>query len=615
MNNPNKRDSFSIALCVLSGVGLVFSLMQVSLAGIDAAWIAIVLSGIPFAVDVSRTMLQQKRLMSGFLVPLTMIFAIALGEFFAAGMVAFIMLIAHRVELSTARRAQQGVERLAMLTPQTAHVIRDGKTINIPVEEIVVGDLISVLAGETIPVDGIITEGQTSIDQSVMTGEPMPVDKKENDPVISGTINQFAVFTMRATHIGKDSSMQRMVQLAEQIDAEKAPIIGQAECWATRLSVAAVIVAAVIFAITGNASRALSVLVVFCPCAFTMATPTAILAGMANAAKYGIIIRSGDALERLFHVTKVAFDKTGTLTYGKPELIDVICEQGCTAERLTALAASAEQSSEHPLGKALLAHAKANNISLYECTDFEVSTGLGISGVVDGHTVHLGKPELMKDADIPKRAREAADTYGREKGATCIFVRVDGKYAGFLVFADTLRIYSRQMIVRLREMKVNSVLLTGDRAAAANTIAEQLTIPEVHADLMPEDKWNKIRELETGKDHICMVGDGVNDSLALKSAYVSMAMGGIGSDIAANSADIVLVDDEVRKVSYLLQLSRKVMTKIKSNIFITMSVNFWFILLAAFGLLTASEASVVHIISALFVVVNSSALSATWGLD
>ena len=615
MNNQSKDSTLSTVLCILSGIGLVLSLMKIPLIGIDAAWIAIVFSGIPFTLDVIRNIVQQKRLVSGFVVPITMIFAIALHEWFVAGMVAFIMLIAHRVELMTARHAQDGVKRLAMLTPQTAHVIRDGKTIDVSVDEIVVGDLLSVLAGETIPVDGVITEGQTSIDQSIMTGEPMPVDKKVDDEVISGTVNQFAVFTMRATHISNESSMQRMVQLAEQIDAEKAPIIGQGEKWATLLCIVAVVLSAVVFGVTHNASRALTVLVVFCPCAFTMATPTAILAGMANAAKYGIIIRSGDVLERLFHVTKVAFDKTGTLTYGKPKLIDVRCEKNFTAEQLITLAASAEQSSEHPLGKALLTHAKENNITLFPCTDFEVSTGLGISGVVDGHTVQLGKPELMHGTDIPQGARESSDTYGREKGATCIFVRIDGKYAGFLVFADTLRVYSRQMIVRLREMKVNAVLLTGDRASTANTIAEQLTIPEVHADLMPEDKLNKIKELETEKEHICMVGDGVNDSLALKSAYVSMAMGGIGSDIAANSADIVLVDDEVRKVSYLLQLSRKVMKKIKSNVFITMSVNFWFILLAAFGLVTAFEASFVHIVTALFVVFNSSALSTTWGLD
>ena len=463
--------------------------------------------------------------------------------------------------------------------------------------------------------DGVILEGQTSVDQSVMTGESMPVDKKEGDAVISGTLNQFAVFTMCAEHVGQDSAMQRMVQLAEQIDAEKAPIIGQADRWATWLSLVALAVAAAVYGITGDPSRAVTVLVVFCPCAFTMATPTAILAGMANASKYGVIIRSGDALERLSHVTKAAFDKTGTLTYGKPELIDVRCDGSFSREQLLALAASAEQSSEHPLGKALLRHAQEHNIPLSDCTDFTVSAGLGVSATVDGYTVRLGKPELMEGADIPDAARRESDAFGTEKGASCIFVLVDGTYAGFLVFADTLRIHARQMIIRLKELKVHSVLLTGDRAATANTIAEQLTIPEVYADLLPEDKMNRLMELETGKDHVCMIGDGVNDSLALKSAYVSMAMGGIGSDIATNSADIVLVDDEVRKVSYLFQLSQKVMKKIKSNVFITMSINFWFILMAAFGLLSAAEGSIVHIITALFVVFNSSALSTAWGLD
>ncbi len=613
MKQQTTGSAAATVLCLLSGIGLALSLLHIP-SGFDAAWIAVVLSGAPFTIAAVRGMMEARRLRSGFLVPVTILFAIALGQVFAAGMVGFIMLIAQRVEQMTAQRAHAGVQRLSTLTPQTAHIIRGGQTEDIPVDQIRVGDVITVLAGETIPVDGVIVSGETSVDQSVMTGEPMPVDKKEGDSVISGTLNQFAVFTMRATRIGQDSAMQRMVQLAEQIDAEKAPIIAQADRWAALLSVAALAVAGVICLLTGQPVRALAVLVVFCPCAFTMATPTAILAGMANAAKYGIIIRSGDALERLSHVGKVAFDKTGTLTYGRPELIEVRCGAGYTRETLLAFAASAEQHSEHPLGRALLHYAETHQIPLSPCTDFTVSAGRGVSAAVNGHSVQLGKPELMSGV-VPDAARQESDAFGRERGATCIFVRIDGSYAGFLVFADTLRIYSRQMIVRLHELKVESVLLTGDRAATAETVAAQLTIPEVYADLLPEDKMQRLAELERGGTHICMVGDGINDSLALKSAYVSMAMGGIGSDIAANSADVVLVDDEVRKVSYLLQLSKKVRKKIRSNIFITMSINFWFILLAAFGLLSPTEGALIHIISALFVVFNSSALMTTWGLD
>lgn len=604
-----------IICLVLSGIALILTLMGVTAASLSPAWVSIALCGIPFTVDAVRDMVTQRRLRAAFLVPLTAVLAIALDEMFAAGMVVFIMQIAHLFETMTERRAHEGAERLTSLTPQTAHVMRDGESLDIPVDEIVVGDILSVRAGETIPVDGVITEGQTSIDQSVMTGESMPVDKKAGDDVISGTINQYAVFTMRATHIGKDSAMQRMAQLAEQIDAGKAPIIGQADRWATWLSLAALVVAAAVYLLTRDAARAVTVLVVFCPCAFTMATPTAILAGMANASKYGIIIRSGDALERLSKVGKVAFDKTGTLTYGKPELISVRNFSTYSKDELLSLAASAEQHSEHPLGKALLRSAQDKDLPLYASHDFVVSAGLGVSANVNGHTVRLGKPELMKGADIPQAARIESNSFGRDEGATCIFVLIDGRYAGFLVFADTLRAYSRQMIIRLNEMHISSVLLTGDHESTAQTIASQLTIPEVYADLMPEEKMQKLTELDCEKSHICMVGDGVNDSLALKSAYVSMAMGGIGSDIATNSADVVLVDDEVRKVSYLLQLSHKVMKKIRSNVFITMSINFWFILLAALGALSATEGSIVHIFSALFVVINSSALMTVWDLD
>lgn len=617
MNNTKQtgRRAATLLCLLLSGIALVLTLTGTTVAAVSPAWAAVVLCGVPFTVTAARDMAAQRRLRAGFLVPVTIVLAIATGEMFAAGMVAFIMQIAHLVETLTERRAHAGVERLTFLTPQTAHLVRSGEIVDVRVDQIAVGDLISVRAGETVPVDGVITEGQTTIDQSVMTGEPMPVDKKTGDEVISGTLNQFAVFTMRATRIGKNSAMQRMVQLAEQIDAGKAPIIGQADRWATWLSVAALVVAALVYVLTHDAARAVTVLVVFCPCAFTMATPTAILAGMANASKYGIIIRSGDALERLSKVRKVAFDKTGTLTYGKPQLISVRNAGSYTKEQLISLAASAEQHSEHPLGKALLRCAREKQLPLYECGDFAVSAGLGISATVCGHAVRLGKPELMEGVSIPEAARLESDAFGRDEGATSIFVLIDGAYAGFLVFADTMRIYSRQMIIRLHEMHIESVLLTGDRASTAHTIAGQLTIPEVYADLMPEDKMNKLAELDSEKCHICMVGDGVNDSLALKSAYVSMAMGGIGSDIATNSADVVLVDDEVRKVSYLLQLSHKVMKKIRSNAFITMSINIWFILFAALGLLNATQGSIVHILSALFVVINSSLLMTVWDLD
>ncbi|MDO5549327.1 MAG: cation-translocating P-type ATPase [Eubacteriales bacterium] len=615
-NKTTKRTGKKLGI-VLSAVALVVSYLHL-LEGtsVDPAVLAIVFSGLPMLVSVIGRLVRERRLHADILVPIAMFAAMAVQAWFAAGMVGWIAMLVSLLEDNTARHAQEGIEQLMRLTPQTAHVLRDGQQTDVPVESVAVGDELVVLAGETIPVDGVIVSGETSVDQSVITGEPMPVDKAAGDGVLSGTINQFASFTMRAEHIGRDSTMQRMVQIAGTIEADKAPMIGIADKWGTILVLAAIVLAAIVFAVTGEASRAVAILVCCCPVAFTMATTTAFLAGVANASRYGIIIRSGDVLERLGKVTKVAFDKTGTLTFGAPKVVAVRTEKGVSEEELLVLAASAEQQSEHPLGKALLAYAREQGMELLPAEEFAMTAGMGIQATVCGKKLLLGKPEYMKQHGfaIPYAATMHSDTLGEDEGATSIFVLRDGEFIGFIAFADTLRLYARTLITRLGELKLDTVLLTGDREATAKTIAYQLNMKQVYANLLPEDKLDKLREMEQGKEHVCMVGDGVNDSLALKAAYTSIAMGGIGSDVAVESADVVLVDDEVRKVSYLFELARKVVKKVRNNIFIAMSFNFWFLLLAAVGGLSPSSACLVHIFSALLVAANSATLRMSWNI-
>ena len=349
-----------VTLCcaVASVVSLVLSITGVlkGVLPVDIAWVAIVLCGIPILVGAAKGVIFEHDIKADLLVSLALIASVATKEFFAAGEVALIMQIGSLLEDYTSGKAREGIEKLVKITPRTARVLRDGGVFEITAEEVKVGDTLRVLAGETIPVDGTVLEGTTSIDQSVMTGESIPVDKSAGDTVSSGTVNQFGTFTMRADSLSEDSSLQRMVRLAEEAEENKAPIVTAADRWATWLVVIALTCAALTWLFTGQFMRAVTVLVVFCPCAFILATPTAVLAGIGNAAKYGIIVRSGDALEKLSKIRRVAFDKTGTLTYGKPRVTAAVSVSAKhTDEDVLRLAALAEEQSEHPLGRAIAA--------------------------------------------------------------------------------------------------------------------------------------------------------------------------------------------------------------------------------------------------------------------
>lgn len=474
-----------------------------------------------------------------------------------------------------------------------------------------VGDLLRVLPGETVAVDGVIVAGQTSIDQAVMTGESLPVDKGVGDEVSSGTVNQFGAFDMKAVKVGEDSSLQRMIRLVESADAGKAKIVGLADKWATWIVVIALVSAAGTWFITGEIIRAVTILVVFCPCALVLATPTAIMAGIGNATKFGILVREGDALERLAKVTKVAFDKTGTLTYGKPEVaaVESVSDE-ITAEELLELAASAESRSEHPLGKAVVAGFKAkNNTSPKEPKDFLMTAGRGVKAVVDGKAVLAGNSEMMAEnaVELSDKLKNAASGY-RKDGCTVMYVAVNGREAGIIALADAIRSESAEMIRKLGGLKVESVLLTGDHQEAAGHIAKNAGIAKVHFDCLPEDKMYYIDKYQKQKKMVCMIGDGINDAPALKCAHVGIAMGGIGSDIAVEAADIALVGDEIKAVPHLLKLARKTMSTININITLSLILNFIAIFMAMGGFLNPVMGALVHNLGSVAVIINSALL-------
>ena len=603
-----KRD---IAFLAVSGAALAVSLAAPTLLPFHPAWIAILLCGIPIILEAIIGLVTEFDIKADVLVSIALIASVAIGEIFAAGEVAFIMQLGGLLEELTVARARAGIERLVHLTPRTARRLGAAGEEVIPAEEVQPGDRLRVFPGETIPVDGVILSGQTSINQAVMTGESLPVDKGPGDEVSSGTVNQFGSFDMEATRVGEDSSIQRMIRLVQSADAGKAKIVGIADRWATWIVVIALTAALITWLVTGEIIRAVTILVVFCPCALVLATPTAIMAAIGNATRHGFLVREGDALERLAQVTRVTFDKTGTLTCGAPA-VTAVCpfHEAVTREELYALAAGAESRSEHPLGKAVVSCWRESHPGEPpEAEDFRMLPGRGLQAGVGGREVLAGSRALLEERHIPlsPEAEEAASPY-LEQGCTLIYLAVDGKAAGFLALADQVRPESAETVQAVKQAGVTPVLLTGDHENAARHIARALGIQIYQANCRPEDKLAWIDRSQQENHPVCMVGDGINDAPALKKAFVGIAMGGVGSDIAVDAADIALVNDQLRELPHLLRLSKRMMVTIKCNLTFSMTLNFVAIVLAMAGILNPVVGALVHNAGSVLVIVNSARL-------
>ena len=455
---------------VLGGISLAISLFDLVPLPFDAAWIAIILCGLPIILEAIIGLVTAFDIKADVLVSLALVASVLIGEDFAAGEVAFIMQLGALLEELTVSKARAGIEKLVHLTPQTARILTANGEKIIPAEQVAIGDRIRVLPGETIPVDGVILSGQTSINQAVMTGESLPVDKTVGDEVSSGTVNQFGAFEMEAAKVGEDSSIQRMIRLVQSADAGKAKIVGLADRWATWIVVIALSAAALTWFFSGEIIRAVTILVVFCPCALVLATPTAIMAAIGNATKHGFLVREGDALERLSKVSKVTFDKTGTLTYGTPKVTAIGTCSGFTEREVYAYAAAVEQFSEHPLGKAIVScYKQESEPDLLQAEQFAMIPSEGVTGVVNGKTVKAGNLKLLKEIPVSSDLTLATEKYLMD-GCTVIYVAVDNTLAGYIVLADTVRQESAKMIRDIHTLGVQPVLLTGDNQNAANVI-------------------------------------------------------------------------------------------------------------------------------------------------
>ncbi len=603
-----KRD---IIFLILSGAALLLSIFGYSPFPFDMAWIAIILCGVPIIMEAVIGLVTAFDIKADVLVSIALVASVIIREDFAAGEVAFIMQLGALLEDLTVAKARAGIERLVHLTPRTARKITGESEEIIPAENVQVGDLLRVLPGESIPVDGMITSGETSVDQAVMTGESLPVDKSPGDEVSSGTVNQFGAFEMKASKVGENSSIQRMIRLVQSADAGKAKIVSLADRWATWIVVIALTAAVLTWLISGEIIRAVTILVVFCPCALVLATPTAIMAAIGNATKHGFLVREGDALERLASVKKITFDKTGTLTYGTPQVTAVVsCLKDLSWEELYAYAACAELNSEHPLGKAIVRsynEERKNTSSAPE--DFKMLPGRGVHALVNDHEILAGNPELFSENNITlsEEMTRKADLF-LGKGCTVIYLAADNKCAGFIALSDTLRQNAADAIDDVKACGVTPVLLTGDHENAAAHIARQLHINEMHANCLPEDKLNWIDSYEKQNQPVCMIGDGINDAPALKKACVGIAMGKIGSDIAVDAADIALVNDDIRELPHLLRLAKRMMTTIRLNLTFSMTLNFIAIILAITGVLNPVVGALVHNAGSVLVIINSALL-------
>ena len=614
-----------IPMTIVAGIFLVLSLILMVSGikwAIDPAWVTVVLSGYPLLYLAITRLICQRWISSALLISIAMVASLAIGELFAAGEVAFIMAIGAILEDLTVARARKGLSKLIAMRPAQGRRLRQRNGVweeeCIPAAQIQTGDLLRVFPGEAIPADGTIVAGETSVDQSIMTGESLPVDRGVGDPVFCGTINRFGSIDLEATAVGEDSSLQKLIRMVQEADEKKAPMQRIADQWSVWLVPIALLIAAGAFVVnwaTGMdvmaaLNRGVTVLVVFCPCALALATPTSIMAAIGQATKRGVLIKSGEALEAMGKVDTITFDKTGTLTCGKLEVSDILpASEDITPRELLTLVAAAEARSEHPLGKAVTAQALALGLSLPEASAFQMEAGRGIRAVVQGRELLCGNEAFLSRQGVswgPEAAAQLDELRGQ--GKALILAAEDGVYRGAIALSDVLRPEAAEMVQGLREMGVRAVLLTGDNQRAAGHFAAQAGIGEVCAQLLPEEKVQAVENLQAAGRRVCMVGDGVNDAPALKTASVGIAMGHMGSDIAVEAADIALVGDDLSKLPYLKRLARATLRTIKGNIAASMCINAVAVTLSVMGLLTPVTGALVHNAGSVLVVLHAALL-------
>ncbi|MBG9567120.1 heavy metal translocating P-type ATPase [Brevibacillus agri] len=511
-------------------------------------------------------------------------------------------------------RTSEAIKKLMGLQAKTATVVRDGKEISIPVEEVSVGEIIIVKPGEKIPVDGIVRSGTSAVDESMLTGESVPVDKKPGDPVIGSTINKNGVLTFEATKVGKDTALAQIIKVVEDAQGSKAPIQRVADKISGIFVPIVVAIAVLVFVVwyffadAGNFTRALenaiAVLVIACPCALGLATPTSIMVGTGKGAEMGILFKGGEHLEAAHKLNTIVLDKTGTITKGQPELTDVITLSDKTEEELLRLVATAEKNSEHPLAQAIVKGAEERNITLATTDAFEAIPGFGLSAVVNNHRLLVGTRKLLQRENVPFESATDRMEELENEGKTAMLVAIDGELAGIIAVADTVKESSKEAIAKLQELGLEVVMITGDNRRTAEAIAKQVGITEIRAEVLPEEKAKEVEYFKKQGKKVAMVGDGINDAPALATADVGMAIG-TGTDVAIEAADVTLMRGDLSSIPTAIKLSQKTMGNIKQNLFWALFYNSIGIPVAAVGLLAPWVAGAAMAFSSVSVVLNA----------
>ena len=591
-------------------VGLIVSLLVAPEVGRWVYLASALIGGTPIVIFASRGVLLERDITADLMVAVAMIAAIAAGEYAAAALVVFMLSFGEALEDFTVSRADSALRDLARLVPASVTVRREGQQVVVPLEQVVLDDIVLVRTGERIGVDGIIIAGNASINQAAITGEPMPVEKQAHDEVFAGTLNELGTLEVRVTSLGEDTTLGQIVKLTKEAQQAQAPVQRLANRYATILVPLTFLIAISVYVLTRDITRAITVLVVVCPCALVLATPTALVAAIANSARRGILVKSGSSIEQIGKVDVVAFDKTGTLTLGKPVVKEVIPLKGVEADRLLGLAATVERFSEHPIGRSIVRAAEEKAVTVGEPADFVVLPGFGVKAKVAGQDIIIGKRALIMEQGA-RLSAEFEDKVERleQQGKTVILVLVSGKVEGLITLADELRPEAKAAISELKRLGVEQVLLiTGDSSGTAERIAGELGVDRFYAQVLPQDKLGILRQLQAQGKKVAFVGDGVNDAPALATADIGIAMGLSGTDLAIETADVCLMQDDIARVPYIIALSRKSLNVIWLNVAFSMSVNVLSVVLGGFGIIGPAIGAVMHETSALPVLANSARL-------
>ena len=535
--------------------------------------------------------------------------ALIIGQYSAAAVVAVLLLLGGMLEEFVSARAGNALDSLAKLLPDRVTVRRDGEDLVVPLEEVQSADLVLIRSGDRIPIDGVVARGIASVNQAAITGESLAVEKQRGDAVFAGTLNELGALEVRATKVGEETTLGQIRRMVEEAQRQKAPIERILNRYAKFYTPAALILGALVWWVSGDILRAITILIVFCPCVMVLATPTALVASIGNAALRGSLVKKGATIEALAKVTAVAFDKTGTLTFGQPKLATIQPLEEMTETELLRLAAIAEKLSEHPLGRAVVQAALVRELTVPDPEEFTTLPGLGVRARIDEGEVIIGRPRLLSEQgitvqeEVAARARNLASV-----GRTVILVAHNRQVVGMLVLEDTLRPEMGQVIRRLKKLGIRTVLVTGDNRVTAERIAGELGISEVHADALPAQKVEIVKQLQAQGMNVAFVGDGVNDGPALATANVGVAMGLGGTDVAIETAEIALLSDDLTKLPHLLSLSRQAMRAIKQNLIFSLSVLAIAVGLAIPGMLLPVTGALLHELSSIPVIANSARL-------